>query len=68
MSAHGPDQNSFEKATHAKLKPEYMKDSLAFMFESRYPFIPTESALALESLQKNYTSCWQGLKRNLEII
>src|SRR5690606_27298769 len=36
MSAHGPDANSFDKASEADLKPAYIDGTLAFMFESRF--------------------------------
>src|SRR5213075_1309522 len=45
MSAHGPDRASHEKATAAKLEPQYLGETLAFMFESRYVFEPTRLAL-----------------------
>jgi homogentisate 1,2-dioxygenase len=62
MSAHGPDNASFEKASSAELTPVYMKGSTAFMFESKYVMKPT--AAALKTAQKDYSSVWNGLKRN----
>lgn len=59
MSAHGPDAATHEKATNADLKPERYKDTLAFMFESRYPFHSTKYALSGGLLQKNYADCWK---------
>lgn len=38
MSSHGPDMNSFNNASKAELKPEKLKDTMAFMFES-YHFL-----------------------------
>src|SRR6185503_5199388 len=40
MSAHGPDRASYDKAVGAKLEPQYVGGTLAFMFESRYLFEP----------------------------
>ena len=36
MSGHGPDAETFEKASTAELKPQYLGDTLAFMFETRF--------------------------------
>ncbi len=58
FSAHGPDKPSFEKASSADLKPHYLDNTLAFMFESRYVFAPTAFALDAPELQDNYDSVW----------
>jgi len=62
MSAHGPDAETFEKASQGELKPQYLADTLAFMFESSRVFRPTAFALQGPLLQKDYLACWQGLK------
>src|SRR5690348_18404805 len=41
LSAHGPDRASHEAAAAAELAPQYLADTLAFMFETRYLFEPT---------------------------
>ncbi len=64
MSGHGPDAETFERATHAELKPMHIKDTLAFMFETRMAVRPTRYALESKILQHEYYECWQGLKRN----
>ncbi|MGC3875261.1 homogentisate 1,2-dioxygenase [Halomonas sp. GXIMD04776] len=61
MSPHGPDAQTFEKATQAKLEPHYQAETLAFMFESRYVFHPTPAALDAEFRQRDYVDVWQGL-------
>jgi homogentisate 1,2-dioxygenase len=66
MSAHGPDANSFAKSTEAELKPEHYQGTLAFMFESRYVWQPTEFALQATFLQKDYLECWRDLKIHFE--
>ena len=38
---HGPDHDAWIKATTAELVPEKLADTMAFMFETRYPLIPT---------------------------
>lgn len=61
MTAHGPDKASHERAVGADLKPHYIEDTLAFMFESRYVFRPTAHAMGAPYLQADYDACWQGL-------
>jgi homogentisate 1,2-dioxygenase len=63
MSAHGPDHGSYEKAVSADLKPEYLGDTLAFMFESRYVFEPTREALESAALDKDYDAGWGGFRK-----
>ena len=62
MVPHGPDEEAFERASHAALAPHKLDDTLAFMFESRYKFIPTEFALGSPQLDPHYADCWAGLK------
>ncbi|MGI8772795.1 MAG: homogentisate 1,2-dioxygenase [Acidobacteriaceae bacterium] len=63
MSGHGPDAETYERATNAELKPQYLANTLAFMFETRFAIQTTRHALESETLQKDYFECWQGLKR-----
>lgn len=62
MVPHGPDEEAFEKASTAPLAPHKLDHTLAFMFESRYRFVPTEYAMAGGALDANYAACWAGLK------
>jgi len=66
MSPHGPDASTFEKASNADLKPQYQGATLAFMFESRYVFQPTEQALAADFRQRDYVDVWQGLDSHFD--
>ena len=67
MSGHGPDADTFEKASAAdSSKPHYIRDTMAFMFETRLPILPTPQALASAQLQAEYYRCWQGLKKNFD--
>jgi homogentisate 1,2-dioxygenase len=63
MSAHGPDRATFEKASAAELKPERYENTLAFMFESRWAFRPTEFAMKTPALQRGYDACWGGFEK-----
>ena len=65
MTAHGPDAASFEIASKADTsKPTYIRDTMAFMFETRLPIRPTRFALESAPLQRDYIECWQGLKKH----
>jgi homogentisate 1,2-dioxygenase len=67
MSGHGPDAESFEKASAADTsQPQYIKDTMAFMFETAAVIHPTRYALEAGELQRDYAKCWQGLRRNFD--
>ncbi len=64
MAGHGPDAETYERASHAELKPQRLADTLAFMFETQWVIRPTRFALETRVLQHEYFECWQGLKRH----
>jgi homogentisate 1,2-dioxygenase len=66
MSAHGPDVATFEKATAEPLEPVRYRDTLAFMWESRYVFRPTRFALETPTLQKSYDAVWSGFHKHFK--
>ena len=67
MSGHGPDAETFEKASRADTsKPDYIRDTMAFMFETPAIIHPTRHALESSTLQADYFECWQGLKKHFE--
>jgi homogentisate 1,2-dioxygenase len=61
MVPHGPDEEAFDKASGTPLAPHKLDNTLAFMFESRWRFHPTEFALKGGALDTNYAACWAGL-------
>ena len=63
MSAHGPDRATFERASSARLEPQKIENTLAFMWESRYVFRPTRFAMSAPQLQKDYDAVWDGFKK-----
>jgi len=67
MSGHGPDAETFARASAADLKPQYIDGTLAFMFETRLPVRPTRFALEEKLLQHEYYECWQSLKKNFPV-
>jgi homogentisate 1,2-dioxygenase len=67
MTGHGPDATTFEEQSNADLsKPSYIKDTMAFMFETALPIVPTRFALESAQLQHEYYRCWQGLKKHFD--
>jgi len=65
MSGHGPDAETFEKASQADTHaPHYIRDTMAFMFETRQVIRPTAAALSSPQRQTDYHACWQGLQRH----
>ena len=63
MAGHGPDAVTYEKAITADLKPAYLADTLAFMFETRFVCRPTKLALESSQLDEQYFECWQDLHK-----
>ena len=66
MSGHGPDAEIYERGTTAELKPVYLRDTLAFMFETQLVVRPTRFAMETKIRQQEYYECWQGLKKHFE--
>ncbi len=63
MAGHGPDAATYEKASTAELKPQKIENTLAVMFEARFPIRPTRFALDTPALQRDYDSCWLDLPK-----
>ncbi|WP_042703109.1 homogentisate 1,2-dioxygenase domain-containing protein, partial [Azospirillum sp. B506] len=67
MSGHGPDAETFAKATSADTgRPQRVADTMAFMFETRAVIRPTRHALETAALQHDYYRCWQGLAKRFD--
>jgi homogentisate 1,2-dioxygenase len=64
MSGHGPDVETYERASNASLKPVYLENTLAFMFETQLIIRPTRFAMETSIRQHEYFECWQGLKKH----
>jgi homogentisate 1,2-dioxygenase len=64
MSAHGPDAETWQRATQAELVPHKLEDTMAFMFESRFAMRLTPFAIESSELQHDYFEGWQGLQRH----
>jgi homogentisate 1,2-dioxygenase len=68
MAGHGPDAETYERARQAELKPQFLDNTLAFMFETLFVIRPTRFALETRILQHEYFECWQGLKRHFRTL
>jgi homogentisate 1,2-dioxygenase len=66
MLAHGPDTDAFEHASFSDLKPVKLMNTLAFMFETRFPQRVTRYAAELPTLQTTYAQCWSVLKKRFD--
>ncbi len=66
MSGHGPDAETYQKASSGDLAPVYQGDTLAIMFESNRVFRPSKWAMESPGLQREYYKCWSGLKRDFD--
>ncbi|WP_031238214.1 homogentisate 1,2-dioxygenase [Asticcacaulis sp. AC466] len=63
MNGHGPDRASYETAIAADLAPHKIDGTMAFMFESQLPLVPSAAALASPLLQADYDQCWDDFKK-----
>ncbi|WP_210254963.1 homogentisate 1,2-dioxygenase [Methylocapsa sp. S129] len=63
MLPHGPDKTAFDKASHGELGPHKLSNTMAFMFETRFPQQLTQYAAALSGIQDDYPDCWMGLDK-----
>jgi len=67
MAGHGPDAETFERASQASLEPQFLGNTLAFMFETQLAVRPTAFAMSTRILQHEYFECWQGLKKRFGV-
>ncbi|ART69334.1 homogentisate 1,2-dioxygenase [Mycobacterium dioxanotrophicus] len=66
MMPHGPDAQAFEAASTATLKPVKQENTLAFMFETRFPQRVTRYAADVVQRQLDYSDCWSGLTKRFD--
>ena len=64
FASHGPDADTYARASTADLVPQKLDGTLAFMFESRWTIVPTLQAMEAGHRQPDYDSVWSGLSRN----
>jgi homogentisate 1,2-dioxygenase len=61
FASHGPDAETYQRASTAELRPQKIDDTLAFMFESRWMLVPTRQAMEAAHRQPDYDAVWGGL-------
>ncbi|WP_396934795.1 homogentisate 1,2-dioxygenase [Mycolicibacterium sp.] len=66
MMPHGPDAQAFEAASTVALKPVKQENTLAFMFETRFPQKVTRYAADVPERQLDYADCWSGLTKRFD--
>ncbi|HZR50849.1 MAG TPA: homogentisate 1,2-dioxygenase [Streptosporangiaceae bacterium] len=64
FASHGPDAETYAKASTAELAPQKIDGTLAFMFESRWMIVPTRQAMEAAHRQQDYDAVWHGLARS----
>lgn len=67
MAAHGPDAETFEKASASTLEPQYLDRTMAFMFESSRKYQLSPFATQCPELQGDYQDCWQGIQTGFKL-
>lgn len=66
MLPHGPDAEAFYKASLKDLGPERLTNTMAFMFETRFPQQVTRHAAGLSTLQAGYPKVWASLRNHFD--
>ncbi|MEM8856400.1 MAG: homogentisate 1,2-dioxygenase, partial [Pseudomonadota bacterium] len=66
MLPHGPDSDAFYGASLKALAPEKLDNTIAFMFETRFPQQLTKYAAGLDTLQVKYPDVWMPLRNHFD--
>lgn len=66
MLPHGPDRDAFEAASNAELRPHKLENTLAFMFETRFPQRVTAYAAGVAQRQREYGAYGRALARRFD--
>jgi homogentisate 1,2-dioxygenase len=67
LTANRDGAETFLKASQADTRqPHYIRDTMAFMFETRLPIRVTPAALHSPQRQLDYARCWQGLRKHFD--
>ncbi len=64
MLPHGPDKNAFEGASNEPMVPNFLANTMSFMFETRFPQHLTEFAANEAPLQDDYVDCWKDMVKH----
>jgi homogentisate 1,2-dioxygenase len=63
FASHGPDAETYARASTRQLAPQKLDSTLAFMLETRWTILPTRQAMNAPWRQQNYDEVWGGLSR-----
>jgi homogentisate 1,2-dioxygenase len=63
MIGHGPDEDAYERGENVELTPQFLDNTMAFMFETLLPIRPTKFAMETDLLERDYYLHWQGFKK-----
>ena len=67
MAGHGPDAETYQRATSSDLQPQYLDDTMTFIIETQLPIRPTKWAIESDLLDRDYYKTWQGLTRRFRV-
>jgi homogentisate 1,2-dioxygenase len=68
MSGHGPDAEAYERGRSADQQPQFLADTMTFIFETQLPVRPTRFAVETELLERDYYTHWQRLKKHFRPV
>ncbi len=63
MIGHGPDTEAYERGRTVELKPQYIDNTMAFMFETQLMIRLTKFAAETDLLEADYYTHWLGLQK-----
>jgi len=63
MMGHGPDADAYERGETVELKPQFLDNTMAFLFETQLPIRPTKFAVDTDLLERDYYTHWQGFRK-----
>ena len=64
LARNGVPTTVYERGSSVNLEPQYLDNTMVFLFETQLPIRPTKWALETELLERDYYKHWQGLKKH----
>ncbi|MCE2523485.1 MAG: homogentisate 1,2-dioxygenase [Rhodobacteraceae bacterium] len=66
MLPHGPDRDAYETARNEPMEPARIRETMSFMFESRFPQHLTRYAAERAPMQEDYIDVWTPLEKKFD--